>query len=300
MEEALQQRFETEMGLHRALERAELRVVYQPILQLATRTLVGFEALVRWEHPERGLISPAEFIPIAEQAGLIVPLGEYVLAEACRQLMHWMAEYAPGPLTMAVNLSGRQFRSPQLVEQVRAVMASTGIGPKQLALEITESVLMETDDADLTLQTVHQLRAMGVYVDIDDFGTGYSSLSSLKRLPVTSIKIDRSFVRTLGIDPKDNAIVSAIIGLAHALGLRVVAEGIETEAQAAELVRLDCDFAQGFLFARPRPAQECVPYLVARRALLQSISAASELGDDAAHDFADRTDHRRRARGFVA
>jgi diguanylate cyclase (GGDEF)-like protein/PAS domain S-box-containing protein len=244
-------RLETENSLHRALERDELRIYYQPIVELAGGTCSGAEALVRWQHPERGLVAPDAFIDLAEETGLIVPIGAWVLEEAARQLMEWRASGLVAPdFSVAVNLSARQLAHSELVGQVAAVLERTGVPPERICLEITESVLM----AENTIETVVALRALGVRLSIDDFGTGYSSLGYLRRFPVDSVKVDRSFVDGLGAESEDSAIVAAVVGLGHALGLSVVAEGVESEMQLAELVNLGCDRAQGFWFARPQPA----------------------------------------------
>jgi diguanylate cyclase (GGDEF)-like protein/PAS domain S-box-containing protein len=237
-------------ALRRALERRELRVHYQPVVDLGAGRVAGVEALVRWEHPERGLLLPGEFIAVAEETGLIVPIGAWVLDQACRQIQRWHAD-RPGrpPLRVAVNLSGRQLGHPGLVEDVSAALADTGIDPALVELEITESVLM--DDVETSEETLRRLKALGVRIVVDDFGTGYSSLSYLRRFPVDQLKVDRSFVAGLGTDPGDSAIVAAIVTLAHTLGLTAVAEGVETAAQLAELRRLGCARAQGYLFARP-------------------------------------------------
>jgi diguanylate cyclase (GGDEF)-like protein/PAS domain S-box-containing protein len=243
-------RLDIENSLRRAIDRRELRVHYQPIIALDSGTIRGVEALLRWEHPERGLLGPGEFITVAEETGLIVPIGAWVLDAACRQVQRWQA-MIPGAahLSVAVNLSGRQLSHPSLVAEVAAVLEETGIDPYRLELEITESVLM--DDVAASEDTLVALRSLGVRLGIDDFGTGYSSMSYLRRFPVDVLKVDRSFVDGLGSDPSDSAIVAAIVTLAHTLGLRAVAEGVETDEHLAELRRLGCDFAQGFLMARP-------------------------------------------------
>jgi EAL domain-containing protein (putative c-di-GMP-specific phosphodiesterase class I) len=215
--------------------------------------VVGFEALVRWDHPERGVVAPGEFIPVAEQTGLIVPIGECVLQRACEQAAAWQAASGDEGLEMAVNLSPRQFSHPGLVPSVAAALEETGLRPSRLSLEITETVLI--DNADLALQTLERLKALGVRLVLDDFGTGYSSLSHLKRFPIDIVKIDRSFVDGLGADPGDSAIVSAVISMGLAMGVGIVAEGVETDAQADTLRALGCPLAQGFLFARPLDAE---------------------------------------------
>jgi predicted signal transduction protein with EAL and GGDEF domain len=243
-------RLDIENALRRAQERRELRVYYQPIISLASGAIEGIEALIRWEHPERGLLLPTDFIHVAEETGLIVPMGAWVLDQACRQVMRWQASIpALGPLRLSVNLSGRQLGHPSLVSDVRAIINDTHINPSQVELEITESVLM--DDVEMSEDTLGQLKRLGVKLAVDDFGTGYSSLSYLRRFPVDVLKVDRSFVDGLGHDPSDSAIVTAIVTLAHTLGLSAIAEGVETTDQLDELRRLRCDMAQGFLIARP-------------------------------------------------
>jgi diguanylate cyclase (GGDEF)-like protein/PAS domain S-box-containing protein len=235
-----------EHDLRRAIDRREFRVHYQPIVRVEDRRIAGFEALVRWQHPERGLVPPSEFIPLAEETGLVVPLGRAVLEEACRQGADWWRAGGDG-LTVSVNLSVKQFTQPDLVEQVDAVLRESGLPSRLLKLEVTESMVMENTDAAIAL--LRRLKALGVHIAIDDFGTGYSSLSYLLRLPADSLKIDRSFVSGSG-DPGRNAnIVRTVVGLAYSLGLDVVAEGVETEEQRALLADLGCPLAQGFLFS---------------------------------------------------
>src|ERR1035438_5638852 len=215
--------------------------------------LTGAEALLRWRHPGRGLISPAEFIPIAEETGLILPVGGWVLRGACLQITRWLAAYGTS-LRVAVNLSGKQLQQPRFVETVREIIAETKVPPEYLTLEITESVVME--HARETIATLDQLKKLGVSLAIDDFGTGYSSLSYLKRFPVDILKIDRSFTRDVPRDADDSAIVTGIIALAHSLRLQVVAEGVETEEQHQFLTKLGCDYIQGFLLSQPVPIGE--------------------------------------------
>ena len=243
-------RLEIETALRKGLDRRELRVFYQPQYSLRTGALVGMEALVRWQHPQLGLVSPMEFIPVAEESGLIVPLGTHVLEEACRQAREWQNRFpASEAIEVHVNLSARQFVQPDLVEEVAAVLRRADVAPQRLCVEITESVAM--DDVESTVGTLLQLRALGVRVGIDDFGTGYSSLSYLRRLPVDVLKIDKSFVARLGDDLVDSAIVSSVVNLARSLGIAVVAEGVETEQQRLELRALGCPVAQGYYFSRP-------------------------------------------------
>ena len=256
------ERLEIEHALRRALAHNEFVLHYQPTVSLRTGRTVSVEALLRWPDPERGLVMPDEFIPVAEENGLIVPLGRWALEEACRQLASWRAQYPEcADLQVSVNLSARQFADPDLVPSVAAALCEAGLPPSRLWLEITESVLM--DEAEATIETLKALRALGVHLSIDDFGTGYSSLSYLKRFPVDVLKIDRSFVDGLGADPEDEAIVTAVVRLAHALDLQVVAEGVETAAQLAELRRLGCNAVQGYYFAHPQPAAEMGEILTA-------------------------------------
>jgi len=246
-------RLRTENELHRALERGEFRLHYQPIVELRGGGVRGFEALIRWHHPSRGLLGPVEFIATAEEAGLIVPIGRWVMEEACRQMARWQSA-GSSTRFVNVNLSAGQLGALELVEQVRTVLASTGIEPDRLGLEITESGLMA--DTDEALTRLGALDELGVRLSIDDFGTGYSSLAYLKRFPVSSLKIDRTFVDGLGSDPGDTAIVSAVIGLAHSLGMYAVAEGVETVDQLEHLRAMRCDFGQGWLFGRPAAAAD--------------------------------------------
>jgi diguanylate cyclase (GGDEF)-like protein/PAS domain S-box-containing protein len=248
-------RLDIETSLRRALDGDELQVHYQPILDLATGRVRHLEALVRWRHPDRGLLLPAEFVPIAEETGLIVPLGRKVLATACRDLAHWRRRQPPlSEVSVSVNLSGRQLGDHGLVDDLEAVIAETGVEPESIVLEITESLLM--DDVEFSHQTLARLKRLRVQLAVDDFGTGYSSLSYLRSFPVDLLKVDRSFVAGLGAEGGDEAIVAAIIRLAHTLGLEAVAEGVETPAQLARLRALGCNLAQGFYLARPMPADD--------------------------------------------
>ena len=244
------ERMEMETDLRHALDRGELQVAYQPIMSLETGRVSELEALVRWEHPTRGMISPTQFIPLAEETGLIVPIGQWVLEEACRRGHAWheMHQSDP-PLTISVNLSARQFLQAELVEDVARALWESRLDPSALKLEITESVLMR--DIDGTIEKLWALKALGVHLAIDDFGTGYSSLSYLKRFPVDTLKIDRSFVSGLGQDSNDTAIVRSVVALAKSLNLAVTGEGIETSEQLGQLQALGCDRGQGYLFAMP-------------------------------------------------
>jgi diguanylate cyclase (GGDEF)-like protein len=251
------QRFTLENALRRALERAEFELHYQPIVDGRSGATAGAEALVRWRHPELGLLLPSEFVPLAEENGLIVPLGEWVLEEACRQNLAWQEAGLP-PIRVVVNLSSRQLRRT-LPDVVARTLQTTGLESRFLGLELTESLLVKHHREDT--DTLQALRAMGLHLAVDDFGTGYSSFSYLKHLPLDALKIDRSFIREVTISPDDAAITTAIIAMAHALELRVVAEGIETEAQRAVLRAQGCDDMQGYLFSRPVPAEALAAFL---------------------------------------
>ncbi|MCU1369837.1 MAG: diguanylate cyclase domain protein [Ilumatobacteraceae bacterium] len=252
-------RLETELSLRQALAEGELEVYYQPIVDLPGGRITGTEALVRWQHPIRGLVGPDEFIPIAEETGLIIPLGAWVLREAVRQTMAWHELEGCADLSVAVNLSAAQLKRVDLIDTVESVLRDTGMAPSLLKLEITESVLM--DEAARSERILHALKALGVKLSIDDFGTGYSSLSYLKRFPVDAVKIDRAFVDGLGEDAADSAIVDAVVRMADALQLDTIAEGVETPLQMRELIQLGCRSAQGYLFARPQPAAELLGML---------------------------------------
>jgi diguanylate cyclase (GGDEF)-like protein/PAS domain S-box-containing protein len=253
MEERAVQRMEIETEMRSALERGEFEVFYQPIFSLADQRITELEALVRWRKPDGRLVLPTNFIPIAEETGLIVPLGQWVLDQACDQTRRWQDQYpATPPLGISVNLSARQFQNPHLIEDVKGTLDRTGLDPACLKLEVTESVAMQ--DPEATANTLRALKGLGLRLAIDDFGTGYSSLSYLKRFPVDTLKIDRSFVDGLGSDTQSDAIVQSVIALARALNLSTTGEGIETSSQQEHLRTLGCDMGQGFLFARPAPA----------------------------------------------
>jgi len=244
------ERLEVEADLRRALERGELRVYYQPVVRLSGASMLGVEALVRWEHPDRGHVSPGEFIPLAEETGLIQPLGDYVLNESCRQVAEWNRTNPDRvPLSVAVNLSARQMSAVDLTRLVLTALNQSGLEPGQLCLEITESVLME--DVGASRNVLQSLKELGVRLGIDDFGTGYSSLLYLRRFPVDFLKVDRSFVSGLGQNSEDGAIVAGVLGLANALGVEAIAEGVEHPEQADKLAGLGCELAQGFLWSKP-------------------------------------------------
>ena len=246
-------RLDLELDLRSAVARDEFRLLYQPVVHLESGRVAEFEALVRWQHKDRGLLSPEAFIGLTEETGLIIPIGQWVLTEACRQARVWQEQRASDPpLTISVNLSARQLQDPNLVALVSRVLTDSGLDPRSLKLEITESVVMQ--DAPATLATLHTLRDLGIRLAIDDFGTGYSSLGYLKRFPIDTLKIDRSFVEGITSDPEDTAIVQAVISVAKSLGLSVTAEGIETEEQLSRLRELGCDRGQGFYFGQPLAA----------------------------------------------
>jgi diguanylate cyclase (GGDEF)-like protein len=245
------ERFELEKSLRRAMENDEFELHYQPKVHVRSGDIIAMEALVRWRHPQKGLVSPAEFIPLAEEIGLIIPLGAWVLMTACRQNKRWQDAGLPH-LRVAVNLSAVQFRQKHLVEFITQVLDDTGLDPSCLELEVTESIVMQ--NAEETVLILEKLHAKGIHLSIDDFGTGYSSLSYLKRFPLDTLKIDRSFVRDISSDPDDAAIVKSVIALAHSLRLRVIAEGVETAAQLSFLRTLGCDEYQGYYRSKPLPA----------------------------------------------
>ncbi len=242
-----------EHNLRKALKKDEFLVYYQPQIDLRTQKIIGAEALVRWQHPELGMISPAQFIPIAEETGLILPLGEWVLRTACQQAKMWYDQLGTR-FVISVNLSSRQFQQQDLVSTVNRSLKDTNLPAELLELEITETLGMK--NPELTLKTLHELKSMGIHIAIDDFGTGYSSLSYLKKFPIDTLKIDRSFVSDIQIDSNDAAIVVAVIALAHSLRLKVIAEGVETAEQANYLLEHGCERIQGYIFSPPVPAHD--------------------------------------------
>jgi len=254
MNSKVNERLALENSLRRALERDEFVLHYQSKVDLKTGAIVGAEALVRWRHPERGLMSPDLFVPLAEETGLIVQIGEWVLREACTQNRAWQADGLP-PISVAVNVSARQFRQEILIKSVSRILAETGLDPSHLEMELTESMIMH--NAEAVVATLRQLTSLGVRLSIDDFGTGYSSLSYLKHLPIDTLKIDQSFVRDIVAGSSEHRVLArAIISIGHSLDLKVVAEGVETEAQLEYLRQHDCDEVQGYYFSEPLPPEE--------------------------------------------
>jgi diguanylate cyclase len=259
-------RLHTERALRAAIERGEFRVYFQPEVSVETGNIVGLEALVRWEHPDDGLVGPDRFIALAEETGLIVPIGTWVLNESCRLAQKWQAERAADePLVVRVNVSARQLAHDNLIDLVAAALERTGMDPSQLCLEVTESVLVE--DPESSVKTLTALKELGVKIAVDDFGTGYSSLEYLRTFPVDCVKIDRSFVRGIPHSSEDVAIVNAVVELGHALGLSVTAEGVETDEQLGNLQTTGCDTAQGFLFSRPEHPDVVEQLLLARETI---------------------------------
>ena len=252
------------MELRGALERREFVLHYQPKADLATGRISGFEALLRWQHPVRGLVPPLQFISILEETGLIIPVGEWVVRTVCEQLARWRAEGVT-LRPVAINLSARQFQQRNLDATIAAILTETGIDPGLLELELTESMLMS--DADAAARMLNTIRARGVRLSVDDFGTGYSSLAYLKRFPLDALKIDRAFIRDVTTDADDASIALAIISLAHSLKLKVVAEGVETQAQLEFLKAQGCDEMQGYYFARPLSVADCTQALADDRRL---------------------------------
>jgi EAL domain-containing protein (putative c-di-GMP-specific phosphodiesterase class I) len=256
------ERLELESGLRQALSREQLYLVYQPIIELGTGRLSGAEALLRWQHPTRGLIPPADFIPVAETSGMIVQIGEWVLRQACRDARRWDEIPGGAELSVSVNLSGRQLQTSELPSVVPQALLDAGLAPGRLTLEMTESVMIDRNDETVTL--LHELRRLGVRLAIDDFGTGYSSLSYLHRFPVDIVKIDRSFVERLTGEADETSLVGSIIRIGQGLRVATVAEGIEDATQLAALERLGCDHGQGYHFAAPMSAADFECYIAER------------------------------------
>ncbi len=262
MHEKVSARLELENDLQHAMERAELLLHYQPIVSMSAGKVEGFEALVRWKHPLRGLVPPNEFIPCCEETGMIVPIGFWVLREACQQLKAWQDAFPALPdLTMSINISGKQLSAPGLVTQVEEIFRQTGVDAHSIILEITETVMMH--NAEFVIPVLTQLRALGVRLHLDDFGTGYSSLSCLHRFPLSGLKIDKSFVHAMKERQDYVAVVQGIVSMAHSLGMSLVAEGIESSDQATMLQSMDCDNAQGYFFNRPMDAAKAQAFLAA-------------------------------------
>jgi predicted signal transduction protein with EAL and GGDEF domain len=252
-------RLRLETDLRKALEQGEFRVHYQPIVSLQTGKITGFEALTRWQRPE-GILSPIAFIAVAEEIGLIIPMNRLLLREACQHLKSWQAEFPLNPgLTMSVNITPKEFAQPDLASEIGKTLQEVGLDPRCLQLEIIETIAM--GDAEKSGQVLAQLKALGVRLSIDDFGTGYSSLSRLRRIPVDTLKIDRAFIMNMDTDPENREIVRTIIMLAHNLGLKVVAEGTETQAHIDQLKQLDCEMAQGYLYSKPADDQAMLKLL---------------------------------------
>jgi len=250
-----------ESGLRKALDNDELVVHYQPVINLEDKKLIGMEALLRWKHPEKGMVSPADFIPLAEETGLIESIGKWVLRAACAQNKKWQDAGYP-PVTMSVNMSARQFNKKNVVETIGEILEETGLRPEYFCIEITESIIMK--DVESTITKLNQLHKMGISLSIDDFGTGYSSLNYLKLFPIDNLKIDRSFVFNITSDSTDAAIAASVILLAHSMNLKVTAEGVETNEQLEMLRRQGCDYVQGFLFSKPIAAEKFAPFFASR------------------------------------
>jgi EAL domain-containing protein (putative c-di-GMP-specific phosphodiesterase class I) len=253
-----------EAKLRRGLERDEFRLHYQPLVDLRTGQVTGLEALIRWQEPELGMVSPIRFIPVAEDTGLILPIGEWVLRTACAQNKAWQGQ-GLAHVRVAVNLSAHQFRQKDLARQIQGILFASGLEPKYLEVELTESMLMQ--NVEQAIDTMLELRGLGVHISLDDFGTGYSSLSYLKRFPIDTVKVDKSFVREITVDADSAAIADAIIAMGHSLRLTVLAEGVETEEQLAFLRARGCDRMQGYLFSKPLPPDELTQLLRDGRSL---------------------------------
>jgi EAL domain-containing protein (putative c-di-GMP-specific phosphodiesterase class I) len=256
-----------ESGIRRALESDQFSLYYQPKVDIGSGRITAMEALVRWNHPDLGLLPAGDFIPLAEETGVIFPLGEWVLRQACQQNRAWQEQGLP-PIRVAVNISGYQLQQRSLVEHIEGILAETGLAPSSLEIEVTETVIMQ--NPDFAVSVLKGLRDLGIHLSIDDFGTGYSSLAHLKRFSVNTLKIDKSFMRDIESSDTDAAIATAIIAMGNSLKLQVIAEGVETEGQLAFLRKNSCQEMQGFLFSRPIPAQE-VPAFI-RKTMLQDCA----------------------------
>ena len=265
MDALMQARRMLEVDLRKALVNGEFEVYYQPIVDLINQAITGFEALVRWNHPGRGMVAPSEFIPLAEETGLIVPIGEWVLRQACSEAAKW-----PSDVSLAVNLSPAQFKMRNLSQTVISALAQSSMPASRLELEITESVLLVDNAA--TLETLHQLRNLGVRISMDDFGTGYSSLSYLRSFPFDKIKIDQSFVRNLATNSDSQAIVRAVTGLGNSLGMRTTGEGVETQEECDYLKLQGCTEAQGYFFGKPKPVSEVLNLLSRQRGSAKAVA----------------------------
>jgi diguanylate cyclase (GGDEF)-like protein/PAS domain S-box-containing protein len=273
-------RLEIETGLRKAIDAQQLILYYQPEISISSQQVIGYEALVRWNHPERGILQPSEFIPVAEESDLIVHLGKWVLKESCRQMAEWQKSFPQNPpLTISVNISPRQLNQGGLMEDVERVLSETGLDAHCLKLEMTEGSIMQ--DAQLALATLRQLRLMGVGLEIDDFGTGYSSLSYLQKLPFDTVKVDRSFIKELGISAESSEILRTIMDLARSLQMEVVAEGVETEDQLHKLAALGCQYVQGFYFSRPTSAPVTQTLIQERDQMMRSFAALHEASQHA-------------------
>jgi EAL domain-containing protein (putative c-di-GMP-specific phosphodiesterase class I) len=258
MQDFVRSRLELEHSLRVALQREQFELYYQPKVELSENKVIGFEALIRWKHPEKGMISPYDFIPLAEETGLIVPIGEWVMESAIQQIAIWQ-KYIPDKFHIAINLSIKQFNHEFLVSNLGKFLENYKISPKSLEVEITESVLI--DNTDRAIQILHEIHNLGVSITIDDFGTGYSSLGYLKKFPVRALKIDKSFIQDLEMDEDSQVIVKAVINLGHNLGLKVVAEGAETIMQCQILKTLEVDSIQGYYYAKPMRADEALNFI---------------------------------------
>ncbi len=261
MRTRIMERMELESDLRRALDNQELRVFYQLILSLEDKKIQGFEALVRWQHPKRGLLLPKDFILLAEETGLIISVDRWVLSEACQQLVTWQREFPSlGEISISVNLSDRQFSHPDLVAYIQEVINKSGLDPSCLNIEITESIIVE--NREMIIERCNQIQSLGVQIQIDDFGSGYSSLSYLSQFQFNALKIDRSFIEKIHHHSSDSQIVEAIVALSHRLGIEVIAEGVENENQIDQLKSIGCQLAQGFFLSQPLNSIDATRYLI--------------------------------------